>query len=327
MPETPAMTSSEIGALWITYQQKTMLFHMLEYFIEKADDHEAKEIMSSLKEEIQLNVEQMKSMFHAEGIPIPIGFVAQDVNKDAPKLYENGFDIMFVRLVKEISSGMHTINLTMVYREDLVLFFRELTQKTQKYYDYCTKYLLHKGLLPRAPYVSIEKSIEFVKSNNYLDGAKFFSEKRPLNTVEIAHLYRGVETNVLGMKLIFGFAQVAKEQEVRKYFNKGGELAKAMIKDFTEVLLQNNLQVPTTAGGNTTDSTVPPFSDKLMMYCISLFCSFSLGGNSIGTAFSLRNDLPAKLAAFMKDIFEYAHEGAKIMIQNGWLEEPPQTIK
>jgi hypothetical protein len=64
-----------------------------------------------------------------------------------------------------------------------------------------------------------------------------------------------------------------------------------------------------------------------MMHCISLFCSFSLGGNSIGTAFSLRNDLPLKFAAYMKDIFEYAHEGEKIMIQNGWMEEPPQAIK
>ncbi|MGM0904498.1 MAG: DUF3231 family protein [Bacillota bacterium] len=44
-------------------------------------------------------------------------------------------------------------------------------------------------------------------------------------------------------------------------------------------------------------------------------------------AFSLRNDLPAKLSIFMKDIFEYAHEGAKIMINNGWMEEPLQTLK
>jgi hypothetical protein len=327
MPETPSMTSSEIGAIWITYQQKTMLYQMLDYFINNADDHEAREIMSSLRTEIQPFLTQMVSMFEAERIPIPIGFVPQDVNKDAPKLYDNGFDIMFVRLVKEISSGMHTINLTMVYREDIILLFRELTKLTQKYYDYCTRYLLGKGLLPRAPYVTVEKSVEFVKSNNYLDGAKMFSEKRPLNTVEIAHLYRGIETNVIGMNLIFGFAQVAKEKEAKKYFNKGGELAKSFIKDMSEVLHQNNIQVPSTAGGNITDSTVPPFSDKIMMYCISLFCSFSLGSNSIGTAFSLRNDLPLKLATYMKDIFEYAHEGAKIMIKNGWMEEPPQTIK
>lgn len=76
-----------------------------------------------------------------------------------------------------------------------------------------------------------------------------------------------------------------------------------------------------------TTSTVAPFSDKIMMYCISLFCSFSLGGNSLGTAFSLRNDLPVKFSIVMKDVFEYAHEGAKLMIKYGWMEEPPQTSK
>jgi hypothetical protein len=38
----------------------------------------------------------------------------------------------------------------------------------------------------------------------------------------------------------------------------------------------------------------------------------------------MRNDLPAKMSIFMKDIFEYSHKGAKIMIKNGWMEEPPQ---
>ena len=37
-------------------------------------------------------------------------------------------------------------------------------------------------------------------------------------------------------------------------------------------------------------------------------------------AFSLRNDLPMKFSVFMKDIFESAHEGAKIMIDKGWME-------
>jgi hypothetical protein len=71
---------------------------------------------------------------------------------------------------------------------------------------------------------------------------------------------------------------------------------------------------------------VAPFSDKLMLYCTSLFCSFSLGSNSLGTAFSLRNDLPVKMTIFTKDVFDYAHKGAKIMVKNGWMEEPPQMV-
>lgn len=127
--------------------------------------------------------------------------------------------------------------------------------------------------------------------------------------------------------MIFGFAQSAENKVAADYFYKGGELAKGIIKEMSEIYLQNDLQVPATAGGNVTTSKIPPFSDKMMMYCVSLFCSFSLGGNSLGTAFSLRNDLPTKLSVFMKDIFEFAHEGAKIMIGQGWMEEPPQTIK
>lgn len=327
MPEAPSITSSEIGTLWITYQQKTMVLRMLEYFIEKADDNEAKQIMTELYSEINPCIDQIINIFQKEGAVIPVGFTEKDVHKDAPKLFDNGFDIMFLRMIKEISMAMHTLNITMSYREDIILLYRELTMMTQRYYESCTKYLLKKGLMTRPPYVSMPKTVEFINDTNYLSGFNPFTEKRPLNTVEMANIYHGIESNITGMQMILGFAQCAHENEVRKFFTNGGELSKRIIKEMTEVILQNDIQVPATAGGNVTNSTVAPFSDKIMMYCVSLFCSFSLGGNSLGTAFSLRNDLPAKLASFMIDIFDYAHTGAKIMIRNGWMEEPPQMDK
>lgn len=140
-------------------------------------------------------------------------------------------------------------------------------------------------------------------------------------------MYHAVETNLIGMQVINGFSQCAKEKEISQYFAKGGELAKEIATSLGDIILKNDTQLPGLSGGNVTTSTVAPFSDKIMMYCISLFCSFSLGGNSLGTAFSLRNDLPVKFSIVMKDVFEYAHEGAKLMIKYGWMEEPPQTSK
>lgn len=61
-----------------------------------------------------------------------------------------------------------------------------------------------------------------------------------------------------------------------------------------------------------------------MLYCTSLFCSFGLGGNALGTAFSLRSDLPLKMANTAKDVLSYGKDGGKIIAINGWLEEPPQ---
>lgn len=326
MPEKPAITSSELGTLWLTYQQKTMILRMLEYFIEKADDEKAKDIMTNLYGEINPYIGKITETLQNEGAVIPIGFTAEDVKKEVPKLYDNGFDIMFIRLIKEISMALHSLNITMAYREDIEMIFKELTAITQKYYIICTQYLLEKGMLARPPYVSMPKSVDFVKEKNYLSGLALnpFSEKRTLNTVEVAHLHHAIESNVTGMQMIIGFAQCANEQEVKNFFKEGAEIAKSVIKELSETLIQVDIQTPVPSGGNATRSTVAPFSDKLMMYCTSLFCSFSMGGNSLGSAFSLRNDLPAKMAIFMKDIFEYAHKGAKIMIKNGWMEEPPQ---
>jgi hypothetical protein len=326
MPEKPAITSSELGTLWLTYQQKTMVLRILEYFIEKADDEKAKAIMTNLYGEINPYVDKIKETLQNEGAIIPVGFTAQDVNKGVPKLYDNGFDIMFIRLLKEISMALHALNITMSYREDVVMLYKDLTAIVQKYYNLCTQYLLEKGMIARPPYVSMPNSVEFVKDTTYFGGLVInpFSEKRTLNTVEVAHIHHIIEANVTGMQMITGFAQCANEGEVKKYFNEGAELAKSITKEMTETLLESGIQAPVLSGGNATRSTVAPFSDKLMLYCISLFCSFSIGGNSFETAFSLRNDLPAKTTIFLKDIFEYGHKGAKIMIKNGWMEQPPQ---
>lgn len=319
-----ALSSSELGTLWMTYQEKTMEQRMLEYFIEQADDNQAKEIMQNTHMKIINFIEDIKAILNNESAVIPVGFTEQDVNTGVPKLYDNMFDIMFLRLLQEISMGLHTLSINMAYRKDIVLLYKDLTSFTQGVYDECVDYLQEKDVLPRPPAVTMPKSVEFVEGTNYMSGFNLFSEKRALNTVEVAHLYHAIESNIIGMQLITGFAQVANEPEVKKYLIKGKELAKKIVTDNTQLFLQSDIQPPSTWGANATDSKIAPFSDKLMMYCTSLFCSFGLGSNAIGTAFSLRSDLPLKMINEAKDILTYGREGGKLMAKNGWLEEPPQ---
>jgi hypothetical protein len=283
-----------------------------------------KKIMTDLYSTMDGYVQKMTAIFEAEGAVIPAGFSAQDVYKEAPVLYENGFDIMCIRLMEEISMGMHTLHINMSARQDIVLLYKDLTSITQECYNACTQYLLEKGLYAKPPYTSMPQSVEFVKKNRYFKGTDFFSEKRALNVVEVAHIIHIIEANIIGMKLITGFAQSAQEPELRMYFLEGKELAKSIIHSFSELLLQSDIQPPATSGGNVTTSLTAPFSDKLMIYSVSLLCGFSLGSNALGTAFTLRNDLPAKATIVAKDVFEYAHKGAKLMIKHGWMEQPPQ---
>ncbi len=125
--------------------------------------------------------------------------------------------------------------------------------------------------------------------------------------------------------MMIGFAQAAHDEQVKDYFVKGKELAQKVVRTLSDILSKSDIQPPSTWIGNATDSTVAPFSDKLMMYNTSLLSTFGLGSNAIGAAFSLRSDLPAKMVLLAKDIFTYAQEGGKLMVKNSWMEEPPQS--
>ncbi|MGN7233514.1 DUF3231 family protein [Priestia megaterium] len=318
------ISASEIGTLWLTYQEKSMILRILEYFLAKADDQEAKNIMGGLWQELHFYIKEIKQIFEDEGVSVPIGFTSVDVNLDAPNLYDNGFDINFLRILKEVSMGMYTINMNMAYRKDVIAIYEGLTVVTHKIYKLATLYLLEKGIITLPPKSTMPKTIEFVNDKSYLKGFQPFSDKRPLNHNELGILHHGVESNNVGMQLITGFAQCAENKEVKDYFVKGKELAKKQIKIYQEVLLKSDVPFSATSGSTVTTSTVAPFSDKLMMFCVYLLNGFGIVGCSFGSIFSLRNDVSLKTALIAKDIYFYADEGIKLMIKNGWLEEPPQ---
>ncbi|MFE4522982.1 DUF3231 family protein [Cytobacillus firmus] len=195
---------------------------------------------------------------------------------------------------------------------------------TQKIYKLSTFYLLEKGILSLPPKVTMPKNIEYIKTKKYKEGFKLTGDKRALNDLEIGILHHNMEANNIGMQLITGFAQCAQNKEAKKYFLKGKELAKKQIKMMEEILLEGDVQFSATSGVTVTTSTVPPFSDKLMMHCIYILNGFSLVGSGTGAFFSLRNDIAMKSMILAKDIYFYAQEGIKIKIKNGWFEEPPQ---
>jgi hypothetical protein len=321
---TNPISGPEVGTLWITYNEKTLIMRMLEYFIEKSDDQQAKNILGGLWQELNFYVLQMEEIFKDQGMAKPAGYTNEDVNLEAPKLYDNGFDIMFVRILKEVSMGMYTINMNMSYNDKIMQIYEGLTVVTQKIYKLSTLYLLEKGILTLPPKVTMPKTTEFIKSKSYMNGFNLFGDKRALNDLELGILHHGIETNNIGLQLITGFAQCAQNKEVKQYFVKGKELAKKQIKVMQEILLESDVQFAATSGSTVTTSTVAPFSDKLMMHCVYLLNGFGLVGSSFGTFFSLRNDIAMKATLLAKDIYFYGEEGIKIKIKNGWFEEPPQ---
>lgn len=324
MEQKTPLTSSELGTLWMTYMKKKMTLRMMDYFIEKSEDVAAKNIMSAYVNEANNFLVELEGIFNYEGAAIPIAFSENDVHKDAKPLFGNMFDILFLRLIMKVSSGLNAIHLDMAYRKDIRDFYLRSSVNAQQTYSACTDYLLEKGVLARPPYVSMPKEVEFVEEKSYMKGIHIFKNKRAFNTIEVAHIYQSIESHVIEMQLLTGFAQVAKDSEVQDYFIKGKELSKKVVSTLGDLLNENDITTPSTWTGRATDSTEAPFSDKLMMFCSTLLTGFQIAGNTLGMSFSLRSDLPAILIILMKDTYDYAKKGGLLMIKHHWMEEPPQ---
>ncbi|MBQ6446197.1 MAG: DUF3231 family protein [Bacillus sp. (in: Bacteria)] len=323
MKQKEIITSSELATLWMTYQEKTMFLRMVEYFHAVSEGKKEQNFYESHLNKLAKEIKKIEAILQAEGAVVPNGFSEQDVNKQAPPLFQPTFALQIMRMLAEIGMGLHAIHLARSYRKDIIRLFQELSATTQHCYEECTELLIEKGALSCPPQVSMPEQVDMVVNTQYLKGTNIFGNKRVLNTVEVSFLYQSIESNSIGQQLITGFAQVTKDPELKKFFTQGKELSKKIITKLSKKLMDDDIQIPLAWVGSPTVSTIAPFSDKLMLYCISLFCSFGLGSNAIGTTFSLRKDLSATLIPLITNIYDYGVQGAELMAKKGYTEEPP----
>ncbi|MGH4120413.1 DUF3231 family protein [Clostridium sp.] len=318
------ITSTELGTLWMSYQTLSAAVAACNVFKEKAINKDVQNMITAYVAEREKIINEIENIFNNAKAVIPIGFGEQDIIREVPPLFDDIFFVMFLRQISKLHLGHSAVFSAMSYMKEVNDVLKLKYDVSNKYYVLATNYLLGKGVLARPPYVTMPKQVEFIEDKNYMSGFNAFSEKRSLNTIEVGYINEAIEYNIFNMQLLTGFAQVAKESEVKKYFIEGKELSKNVIEELSSVLLQSDIQPPSSWAGKATDSTEAPFSDKLMMYINSLTAITALGFTGLGTSFSMRNDLPVKLGLISKNTFQYSKKGAKIMIKHKWMEEPPQ---
>ena len=318
------LSSSELGSLWMTYMSTSARLIVYDFFKYTTMDKEAQNILAMYMTESHNTNNDIVNIFNNEKAVIPIGFSEHDSILEAPPIFDDIFHIMFLRQMMKLNLGYNAVYSAFSYMKEVNDVLKLNYDISNKYYMMTTNYLLGKGVLARPPYVTMPKQVEFIENKNYMSGFAFRSEKRALNTVEVGYVYEAIEDNIFVMQLMTGFTQIASESEVKAYFKEGKELTKKNIAILSKVLLDSDIQPPSTWAGKATDSNKPPFTDKLLMYIISLFSTTALGFTALGTSFSMKNDLPLKLGLISKDTFTYAKKGSKIMINHKWMEEPPQ---
>jgi hypothetical protein len=299
---------------------------ILGYFLKHIEDKEIKSIVQMAYDFSATHVEKLHVLFQEEKISLPIGFTDEhDVNRDAGRLYTDTFILTYINHMAKVGMLAFSGFLSMSARKDIRLYFKKGLEEASNLYDKSSDIALSKGLFVRAPYIAYPTQTDTVDSKSYLSGFSVFSKERPLNAIEISHLYMNIQTNIIGSKLSLGFAQTSQREKIQKWMLRGAEISEKHVQIFAQALLDNHIQPPVPHDIAISDLTTPVFSDRLAMFQMALLSAAGTGNYATAAAASQRSDLVVNYERLSLEIGQYAKDGADIMIHHKWLEQPPGT--
>ncbi|GIN74937.1 hypothetical protein J14TS2_54120 [Bacillus sp. J14TS2] len=319
------LTSSEIASLWTGYMNDSMSETILGFMLKYIEDPDIKTVVQYAYDISRNHLEQLVTIFENEQYAIPNGFTKQDVNMNAPWLFTDMFCLIYVNHMAKVGMLAYSGFVSMSYREDIRDYFSQSLTETNHLYNQSLNIALLKGINSRHPYIEVPKQTDYVDSKKYLSGLNPFSEKRPLNAVEISHLYMNILTNSMGVRLCLAFAQTSPSKDVQDFMLRGKEVSQKHIKIFVDTLLKDHIQAPEVPDVGVSDSITQTFSDKLIMFHMSLIISSGIGNYATAAAASQRSDLAVNYERLSLEIAKLAKSGADTMIQHNWLEQPPGT--
>jgi hypothetical protein len=317
------LSSAEFSQLWNAYMNDSMSICVLKYFINKAEDTEIKTVLKYALKLAQSHTSKLTEIFKRENFPIPYGFSEKDVNIDVPRLFSDKFFLNHIHYWGLLGLDSYSLSLGLSVHPNVKKYFSECIDETRQLLNKTKSSLQSKGVYIPAPYLSTPDKAEFIEKQSFLAG--WFEDRRPLTFLEIANLYVNMQRNVLAIATCIGFGQVAQSKEVSQYMWRGKEIASKHIEIFSSILNESDVPAPMPWDSGVTDSKIPPFSDKLMMFQLSGLVMRGIGfyGTSLST--SSRRDLSLQYIRMINEILLYSEDSANIMIKNGWMEKPPQA--
>ncbi|MEH7082519.1 DUF3231 family protein [Neobacillus drentensis] len=316
------LTSAEMGKLWATYMGNSMGKYILSYYLQHVEDNDIKTLLENALKLAEEFMKITEGIFQKENFPIPKGFSEEDVNLGAPRLFQDEFYVHYLKYASKAGMSIYNVGIPLVYRKDVNEFFRYCMDSTMDLMDQIKEILMNKGLIIKPPLIPIPEKVEFVH-RDFLNG--FFGHVRPLHALEIAHFYDNIENNVTSKALIMAFAQVAKDEKIRKLFEKGRDLTTASIQEYMQKLHDENLPAPSFLDDLVTTSTFSPFSDKLMLFHKMDMFSMKIRAFGNSVAVNGRHDVGLVYTKSFTKISAFVESAAKIFIEKGWMEQPPHA--
>ena len=314
------LIASEITGIWKSYMMSTMIVCVMKYYLNNVESEEIRVNLQHVLDISNQHIQELTNFFNEEELPIPDGFSDSDITMNAPRLFTDAFYLQYIGFMARFAMHNYTLVLNHIARSDLRVFFSKCINDNVELFNNSADLRLSMGIFIRAPRVEVVKEVQYVKSESFI--YDWFGEKRPLLTVEITHIFALIFSNIVGRAITTGFGQVSKSKKNSDFYFEGKTIASKQIDELTSLLTDEGIPIPSASDSYVTDSTVAPFSEKLMIMHSSGLAASGISSLGIAIADTARSDLEAKYMKYTATDMKYAKYSTDILIANGWLDNP-----
>lgn len=322
--DTAKLTAAEYSALWLQYNGDSMSVCIYKYFLTIVEDEQIKPILQFALQLAEGHIIKITEFLTNDGYPVPVGFTENDVDLTAPRLFSDPFLLFYSYIMTIHGITAYSLAFSNTERKDIQDYLFDCIVTSKELFQKITNIAKNKPYFSSVPNVPAPHGVEFIVTTGILDN--LLGDKRPLNISEISNLFFNSKKTGFISSLSLAFSQVAKVEEVRKFMLKNVELAGMDADSFDDILKQDNLPIPERWNAEISDSTISPFSDKLMMFHAALLVNAALSyyGAAIGS--TLRSDMVLNYTKVLNHAMQAGTLCYKILVKYGWMEKQPEAI-
>ena len=317
------LTSAEITNLLAQFEQETMSVCISKYVLATVEDAQIRSVFQYSLDISKNHVQKLKDLFIKEGFPVPVGLTDNDINLKAPPLFTDIFWLKYQYSLARSGLLAYGLAFSVSVRKDIRDYYYQCNIETMDLYNKIIDLLLSKGLYKSPPYFSTPKKVEYITNYGYT--LNVMGKKRTLNVAEAGNIYFNLTMTRIAKGICLGFSQVTQDKEVRQFFDKVINSINKNYGIFSELLREDNLPVPELMDTEVTNSTVAPFSEKLMMLKVGFLLGTSLSYYGTALVASLRADVAGHCEAAVLRGLKLLPSWENIIIKNGWLERLPDA--
>lgn len=321
--KTNKLTAAEISALWLQYSGDSMAICIYKYFLNIVENKEIKPILENALQLAESHVTKVTEFLNNANFQIPVGFTEEDVNLNAPRLFSDQFLLFYSYIMTIHGLTAYSLAVTNTERQDIQDYFFDCVVSSKELFKKIVELAKSQPKYTSVPTIPSPQGVEFMESPGFI--SDLIGDKRPLNSSEISTLFFNSTKTGFIRSLSLAFSQVAVREDVRNFMLKNVKLAGKDADSFDFILQQDQLPIPAKWDDEITNSTISPFSDKLLMFHAGFLVNAALTyyGASLGSSF--RSDIILNYSKVFTHAMEAGVISYNIMVKHGWLEKQPDS--